>query len=117
MSTTPHVVPHARPLLTPPFACHPAHAVPHAGRRTRGTRKVGRAGVLHAGRHGIVLTCNAGGALLPFGPGSHVALGFCAAPLHAHGGKWVRGAFPRSPFAWHPHTQKEGGVPRRLCAP
>ena len=50
VSTTLCGVPHAQPLCAPPFGCH-AHAVPHAGRRVQGgVRKVGRAGVVHAGR-------------------------------------------------------------------
>ena len=50
VSTTLRGVLHARPLCAPPFGCH-AHAVPHAGRRVQGgVRKVGCAGVVHAGR-------------------------------------------------------------------
>ena len=44
VSTTPCVVPRARPLRAPPFGRHLAHAVPHAGQRPRGTRKVGAQG-------------------------------------------------------------------------
>ena len=51
VSTTPCVVPRAQPLRAPPFGCHLAHAVPHAGQRAHGTRKVGRTGVVHAERH------------------------------------------------------------------
>ena len=51
MSTTPCIVPRSQPLRTPPFGCHPAHTIPHAGQRARGTRMVGCAGVVHAERH------------------------------------------------------------------
>ena len=51
MSTTPCIVPRAQPLRTPPFGCHPAHTIPHAGWRARSTRMVGHAGVVHAERH------------------------------------------------------------------
>ena len=60
VSTTPCVVPRARPLRAPPFGHHPTHAVPHAGQHAHGTRKMGCAGVVHAGRHGVVLTRNGG---------------------------------------------------------
>jgi hypothetical protein len=110
---SPTLIPRTRPLHAPPFACHLAHAVPHTGRRAQGTRKVGRAGVLYVGRRGAVLTCDAGGGLcFPLAPpSSHVALGFCAAPLHAMGaGQEGGGAFPCGPVC--PHTK--GGV---LSAP
>ena len=55
------LVPRTRPLCTPPFTCHLVHAVPHAGRHARGTRKAGCAGILYGGRRGVVLTRDAGG--------------------------------------------------------
>ena len=60
VSTT-TLVPRTRPLCTPPFTCHLVHAVPHAGRHARGTRKAGCAGILYGGRRGVVLTRDAGG--------------------------------------------------------
>ena len=45
MSTTLHAISRAQPLRAPPFRCHLAHAVPHAGQRPRGTRKVGAQGL------------------------------------------------------------------------
>ena len=87
VSMTPRVVPHARPLRAPPFACHPAHAVPLAGRRRVAPERWG-AGVVHTERtRGRAHTRCGRGARFPLAPpGSHV-LGFCAAPLHAHGGR------------------------------
>ena len=58
------LVPHTRPLCTPPFACHLVHAILHVGRHARGTQKVGCAGILYGGRRGVVLTCDAGGVCL-----------------------------------------------------
>ena len=60
VSTT-ALIPRTRPLCTPPFACHLVHAVPHAGRHARGTRKVGCKGILYGGRRGVILTRDAGG--------------------------------------------------------
>ena len=51
VSMTSCIVLHAQPLHAPPFGRHPAHAVPHVGQHVRGTRKVGRTGVMHAERH------------------------------------------------------------------
>ena len=116
VSTTPCVVPHARPLRAPPFGRHPAHAVPHAGQRARGTRQVGRTGVVHAERHAGSCSHAMGEGRRREAAPSSCYLGLCAAPLRRMGeGKRVKGGVtPRGAFAWHPRTQKEGGASATL---
>ena len=94
----------------PTFRVPPAHAIPHTGRHTRGTRKVGHAGVLHAGRPGVVLTRNAGGARLPFSAPVHTSPSGPAPPHCTRmgaGRKGEGGAFLHGPRS--PRTQKKGG--------
>ena len=86
VSTTLCVVPHAQPLRAPPFGRHPAHAIPHAGQRARGTRKVGHTGVVHA-------ECHAGSCSHAMGEGRRreAAPSSCyprvvRSPIEAHGG-------------------------------
>ena len=106
----------------PTFCVPPAHAVPHMGRCMRGTRKVGHAGVLHAGRPGVVLTRNAGGAQLPFGALVRMSPSGPAPPHCTRMGAGQKGegggAFLRRPRS--PCTQKKGrgiAVRRHFCAP
>ena len=101
VSTTPRVVPRA-----PPFACHPAHAAPHAGRRARGTRKVGRAGPRTRDERGVVRTRS---AVLPSGSARPHRTGM-------EGGGRARGAFPRGPRL-PPHAKGGRGAPRAACVP
>ena len=101
VSTTPRVVPRA-----PPFACHPAHAAPHAGRRARGTRKVGRAGPRTRDERGVVRTRS---AVLPSGSARPHRTGM-------EGGGRARGAFPRRPRL-PPHAKGGRGAPRAVCVP
>ena len=101
VSTTPHVVPRARPLRAPPFACHPAHAVPRAGRRRVAPERWG-AGVMHAGRtrdaRGVVLTRNAEGRSLPFGAPRFACPRVLRGPFARARGQGEReGAFPCGP--------------------
>ena len=90
VSTTPHVVPRARPLRTPPFACHPAHAVPHAGRRRVAPERWG-AGVVHTERtRGRAHTQCGRGARFPWPPPVRMSSG-SARPLCTRTGAGRKG--------------------------
>ena len=93
-------------LARPTFRMPPVHAVPHMGRCTHGTQKVG-----HAERPRVVLTCNAGGAQLPFSAPVHMSPSGPAPPHCMRMGAGQKGegggAFPCGPPS--PRTQKKGG--------
>ena len=85
----------------PPFACHTAHAIPHAGRQVRGTRKVGhqdRACETHAGlcSHALQKGC-----LLPFS-----APWFACGSARPHCTR--TGAFPCGPRSTPAREWREG---------
>ena len=109
----PHASSRVPDPYTPPFACHPAHAAPHAGRRARGTRKVGRRGQARGTHAGSCTHAMRGEARFPSALPGWDAFGFCAAPLHVHGAERKGGgAFP------HARTQMEGGGACRAgCVP
>jgi hypothetical protein len=116
---SPELVPCARPLHTPPFTCHLAHTALHVGQCTQGTRKVGCTGVLHEGRCRVVLTCDVGGALLPFSAPLFTCRPWVLHhPVACDGGRaegW-RGAFLHGPVC--PHTKGgRGACCTAACVP
>ena len=86
VSTTPCIVPCARPLHAPP-----SDATMHMPSHMRDSARLAPKGGACRGRacgtaRGVVLTRNGGGAALPFGaPASRAALGLCAAPMRRMG--------------------------------